>query len=171
MAIALAIAGLATAAAPLAGVPLWYPLPIVAAVALLTHPSPRPRPVLPARLAVQLAALLVLVGWLGSAGSVDGVSGMEAIVALALVVGAAAALANNLPVSVSAGTLLAAGSSGYAATIGLGVGALATPQGSVATLIAADLAGPAGGALTVKRLAPLALAGVLAAAVVLAALG
>ena len=49
----------------------------------------------------------------------------------------AAALANNLPASVSVGSLLGAGPSAYAATIGLGVGALATPQGSVATLLAA----------------------------------
>ena len=57
-------------------------------------------------------------------------------------VGLAAALANNLPASVSVGSLLGAGPSAYAATIGLGVGALALPQGSVATLLAVDLAGP-----------------------------
>jgi hypothetical protein len=70
---------------------------------------------------------------------------------------------------VSAGSLLTAGASGYAATIGLGVGALATRQGSVATLIAADLAGPAGDGLTARRLAAPALAGVLSASLVFAA--
>lgn len=112
-----------------------------------------------------------MIGALGAAPRLSATTGVAAIGALALVVGATAALANNLPVSVSAGSLLAAGSSGYAATIGLGVGALATPQGSVATLIAADLAGPAATALSVRRLAPLAIAGVLTAAVVLATLG
>jgi arsenical pump membrane protein len=171
MTAALVLAGIATCLAPLAGIPLWWPLPGVAAAALLLYPGPRPRPVLPGPLAVQLTGLLVVIGALGAAPQLDAATGAKAIVALALVVGAVAALANNLPVSVSAGSLLAAGSSGYAATIGLGVGALATPQGSVATLIAADLAGPAASALTVRRLAPLALAGVLTAAVVLAALG
>jgi hypothetical protein len=40
-----------------------------------------------------------------------------------------------------------------------------------ATLLAADLAGPAGSTLSARRLAPLAVAGVLAATLVLAALG
>jgi len=171
MATALVLAGLATSLAPLAGIPLWWPLPAIAAAALLGYPGPRPRPVLPLRLAVQLTGLLLVIGALGTAPQLDAATGAKAIVVLALLVGVTAALANNLPVSVSAGSLLAAGTSGYAATIGLGVGALATPQGSVATLIAADLAGPAAAALTVRRLAPLAIAGVLAAAVVLAALG
>ncbi len=56
--------------------------------------------------------------------------------------GLGAALTNNLPASVSVGSLLGAGPSAYAATIGLGIGALAMPQGSVATLLAVDLAGP-----------------------------
>jgi len=73
----------------------------------------------------------------------------------------AAALANNLPVSASATALLAAGPAAYAASIGLAVGALATPQGSVATLIATDLAGPDAPALRLRRLAPLAAAAVL----------
>ena len=167
--VALAVAGLATFSAPLASVPLWSPLPVVAVVALLVHPRPGPRPVVPIRLAVQLTGLLVLIGVLGEPHRLSAATGAKAIVVLALIVGVAAGIANNLPVSVSAGSLLSAGTSGYAATIGLGVGALATPQGSVATLIAADLAGPAAGALTVRRLAPLAAAGVLAAALVLAA--
>jgi hypothetical protein len=64
---------------------------------------------------------------------------------------------------VSVGSLLAAGPSAYAATVGLGVGALATTQGSVATLLAAQLAGPDAPRLRFSRLAPLALAGVVAA--------
>jgi hypothetical protein len=54
---------------------------------------------------------------------------------------AAAALANNLPVSASVAALGTAGPGAYAALIGLSVGALATAHGSVATLIARDLAG------------------------------
>ena len=51
-----------------------------------------------------------------------------------------AAVVNNLPASVWAGMLLAGGT-GYAASIGLAIGSLAMRQGSVATLIATDLAG------------------------------
>ena len=82
-------------------------------------------------------------------------------------IGAASALANNLPVSASATALLAAGPAAYAASIGLAVGALATPQGSVATLIATDLAGPNAPPLPLRRLAPLAVAAVLIATLVL----
>jgi arsenical pump membrane protein len=165
---ALVLAALSGCAAPLAGVPTWWSLPPVALLALLVHPRPRPRLRVPARLALQLTSLLVLIVWLGKLPA-PAPGGVLALIALALATGAAAALANNLPVSVSAGSLLAAGASGYAATIGLGVGALATRQGSVATLIAADLAGPAGDGLTARRLAAPALAGVLSATLVFAA--
>ncbi len=170
MAAALALAALSTCIAPPAGIPIWWSLPAIACLALAAHPRPRPRPTVPTRLAVQLTGLLVLIGSLGALPMASTVVGPVAIVALAGVVGIAAAVANNLPVSVSAGSLLAAGPTGFAATIGLGVGALATPQGSVATLLAADLAGPAGATLSVRRLAPLAAAGVLAATLVLAGL-
>jgi hypothetical protein len=63
------------------------------------------------------------------------------LLALVLAVGAAAA-ANNLPICVCAAVLLGTEASGYAATIGLAVDALTTPQGSLATLIAHELAGP-----------------------------
>lgn len=52
---------------------------------------------------------------------------------------------------------------------GLAVGALAAPQGSVATIIAADLAGPTTPPLTTRRLAPLAIAALLAAMLLLKA--
>ena len=68
-----------------------------------------------------------------------------------------------------AASLLAAGPLAYAATIGLAVGALAAPQGSVATIIAADLAGPTTPPLTTRRLAPLAIAALLAATLLLKA--
>jgi hypothetical protein len=47
---------------------------------------------------------------------------------------------------------------------GAAVGALATPQGSVATLIAAELAGPCAPKPAVRRLAPLAAVGLVVAA-------
>jgi hypothetical protein len=93
--------------------------------------------------------------------------GLAGFVVLAVAIGAASALANNLPVSVWASSLLASGTGAYAATIGLAVGALATPQGSVATLIASELAGPSAPPLPVRRLAPLAGAAVVVAALVL----
>ena len=52
-------------------------------------------------------------------------------------------------------SLLTAGPGAYAALIGLTVGALATPHGSVATMIARDLAGEGGG-LPPTTLAPAA---------------
>jgi hypothetical protein len=99
------------------------------------------------------------------------VAGVGSLFAVAAVVSAVAALANNLPASVSVASLLGGGPTAYAATLGLGVGALATPQGSVATLLAAELAGPDAPPLQARRLAPLALAGLLAATVALAATG
>jgi arsenical pump membrane protein len=167
----LTVAAAAVCAAPMLGVPVWWTLPPIAGAALAVHPRPRPGVRVPARLTLQLTCLLILIGWLGTAPALPPPSGVAALTGLALATGAAAALANNLPVSVSAGSLLATASSGYAATIGLGVGALATPRGSVATLIAADLAGPDGAGLNARRLAPTAIAGVLAATLVLAAMG
>jgi hypothetical protein len=67
-----------------------------------------------------------------------------------------------------AASLLAAGPAAYAATIGLAVGALATPQGSVATLVASDLAGGRRELLSARRLAPLAAVGMLVACALLA---
>jgi hypothetical protein len=53
-------------------------------------------------------------------------------------VAAAAALANNLPVSAAVAALATSGPVAYAALIGLSVGVLATAHGSVATMIARD---------------------------------
>ena len=68
-----------------------------------------------------------------------------------------------------AASLLTAGPTAYAASIGLGVGAMATAQGSVATMVAADLSGGARDLVRARRLAPLAAAGVVAACALLAA--
>ena len=64
--------------------------------------------------------------------------------ALALAAAAVAAIANNLPATLAFASLLgAAPLPAYAALTGLSVGALATPRGSVATLIAFERAGEA----------------------------
>jgi di/tricarboxylate transporter len=53
-----------------------------------------------------------------------------------------AALVNNLPASVALGSVLGASPlPAFAALVGLSVGALATPHGSAATMIAFDRAG------------------------------
>lgn len=163
--------GLAAAAAwtgPLVGVAPWWPFAgvVVVAVAVDRARGGRARPVVPWRVVVQVGALVTLLTPLGLHGGAGQVRGLGGLVAVALGVGAASALANNLPVSVWAATLLG-GPAAYAASIGLAVGSLAAPQGSVATLIAVDLAGSHAPALRAQGLAPLAGAAVLVASVVL----
>ena len=170
-AVALACAALAAWLSPLTGLAPWWPFVAVTAVALALHPAPRPRPVFPARLAAQVTGLLVVVGALNLAAPTLVAPGLAGLLLVTALVGAASALANNLPVSVSAAGLLAAGPLAYAAAVGLAVGSLATPQGSVATLLATDLAGPDAPPLGARQLAPLAVAGMLTATVALAALG
>jgi Na+/H+ antiporter NhaD/arsenite permease-like protein len=69
-------------------------------------------------------------------------SSAAALVALALGAGLLAAAVNNLPASVALGGLLGAATlPAFAALVGLSVGALATPHGSAATMIAFDRAG------------------------------
>jgi Na+/H+ antiporter NhaD/arsenite permease-like protein len=92
---------------------------------------------------------------------------LPGLLLVASAVAAASALANNLPVSVSAAGLLASGPSAYAAVVGLAVGSAATPHGSVATLIASQLAGEDAPPPHARRLATLAAAGVLAATALL----
>lgn len=63
--------------------------------------------------------------------------------------------------------VLASGSAAYAGAIGLSIGALATPQGSVGTLLAADLSGDAAPRLDTGRLALIAVPATLAAVSIL----
>jgi arsenical pump membrane protein len=163
-AVALGGAALAAWVAPLVGMAPWWPFSAAVAVAVATGRK-RPRPAIPWRIAAQVGGLVVVTTALHLPASVPATLGLPGLFAVAAGVGAAAALANNLPVSVWAAGLLASGSSAYAASIGLALGSLATPQGSVATLIAAQLAGPGAPRLALRRLAPLAAAGVLAATV------
>jgi arsenical pump membrane protein len=160
-----AAASLACAAAvawisPLVGLAPWWPFAGVAALALLPGRE-RLRPRLPWRVAAQVTALVVVVGALPLHVRPSPSPGLAALAMIALGVCAVAAVANNLPASVCAAALLARGSSAYAASIGLSVGSLATPQGSVATLIATDLAGLAAPRLPMRTLAAIAVVGVL----------
>jgi arsenical pump membrane protein len=165
-AIALAAAALTAWAAPLLGVAPWWPFTAVVALALAAARE-RPRLVVPWRVAGQVAALGVVIGALGIAPPAPAHLALPQLLLLAGAVAAAAALANNLPISVSAASLLAAGPPAYAATIGLAVGSVATPHGSVATLIASQIAGDAAPPLQARRFVALAAAGVVAATVLL----
>ena len=162
----LAAAALAAWLAPLLGLAPWWPFTAVVAIALLLRRE-RPQLSIPWRIGAQVAGLLVATQALALHAPAEPTHKLPGLLAIAIVIGAASALANNLPVSASATALLAAGPAAYAASIGLAVGALATPQGSVATLIAADLAGPNAPPLPLRRLAPLALASVLIATLLL----
>jgi arsenical pump membrane protein len=164
---ALAVAGLVAWVCPLVGVVLSWPFAAVVAVALLTERSAR-RIVVPWKPMVQVGGLVVVVHAVQIAALPGGSPALPGLLAVAAGVGVVAAIANNLPASVWAASLLAAGPAAYAASIGLAVGALATPQGSVATLIAADLAGGGRELVSPRRLAPLAAFGVVVACVLLA---
>jgi Na+/H+ antiporter NhaD/arsenite permease-like protein len=74
------------------------------------------------------------------------------LVALALLVAGTAGAVNNLPASVVlSGFLGPRALPAYAALVGLSVGALGTPHGSIATLIAFDRAGRRGVELGGRR--------------------
>ena len=125
---ALAAAGLTAWIAPLVGVPPMWPFAGVVALALLGERR-RGRLIVPWRLTIQVAGPVVVVHALAVAALPGGSLALPALVAVGAGVGLVAAIANNLPASVWAASLLAAGPAAYAATIGLAVGALATPQG------------------------------------------
>ena len=93
----------------------------------------------PWRIGAQMTGLVASLDRLAPALSLHG-GRLVALLAVAGGTAAAAAAANNLPVSASVAALVNSGPGAYAALIGLSVGALATAHGSVATLIARDLA-------------------------------
>jgi arsenical pump membrane protein len=165
-ALTLVAAALAAWLAPLFGLAPWWPFTAVVAVSLLLRRE-RPPLSVPWRIGAQVAGLLVAIQALALHAPAEPAQKLAGLLAIAIGIGAASALANNLPVSASATTLLAAGPAAYAASIGLAVGALATPQGSVATMIATDMAGPDAPPLPMRRLAPLAAAAVLIATLLL----
>jgi arsenical pump membrane protein len=165
-AVAVGAAALAGWLAPLAGIAPWWPFSGTVAVAILIERT-RPPLVVPWRIGVQVAALVVAVEALGLPVPTPRATTLPDLLAIALAVGAASALVNNLPASAAVAALLGAGPAAYAASIGLSAGALATPQGSVATLIAGDLAGIDAPPLGVLHLAVLAAAAVIAATLLL----
>jgi hypothetical protein len=164
----LAIAGAALAAwaAPLLGLAPWWPFTAAVALALIAKRA-RPRLVVPWRVAAQVGALVVVTGALDLSVHAPPQLALPGLLLVAWGVAAASALANNLPVSVSAAGLLASGPPAYAAVVGLAVGSVATPHGSVATLIASQLAGDDAPPLQARLFATLAAAGVLAATALL----
>jgi arsenical pump membrane protein len=164
--LALVLAALAAWTAPLLGVAPWWPFGAVVLLALILRRE-RPRAIVPWRTAAQVGGMLILIQGIGLHLSAERSLGFLGLLALAAAVGFAAALANNLPISVCAAVLLSSEPSGYAASIGLALGALATPQGSLATLIAQELAGQDAPALPLRRFAPLAAASVLVATALL----
>lgn len=110
-----------------------------AAGAALPEP-PSDLPVLvPWRIGAQMAGLVASLSGLLPPLRLGG-GGVVTLLAVAGGTAAASAVANNLPVSASLAALATAGPGAYAAIVGLSVGALATPHGSVATLLARDLA-------------------------------
>jgi arsenical pump membrane protein len=165
---ALALAGVALAAwaAPLLGIAPWWPFTAAVVLALISRRT-GPRVIVPWRVAGQVGALVVVVGALEIATPAPSHSTLPQLLLVASAVAAASALANNLPVSVSAAGLLASGPPAYAAVVGLAVGSVATPHGSVATLIASQLAGDDAPPLRARLLATTAAAGVLAATALL----
>jgi arsenical pump membrane protein len=162
--VAFLAAALAGWVAPLVGVAFWWPFSAAAAIVLLACRI-RPATMVPWQIGVQIASILLVVQalgvpYLGALGSA-----LPGLLLVAAVTGGASAVLNNLPVGASALALLTTVPVGYAASIGLAVGSLATPQGSVATLLAAELAGAEAPSPRARRLAPLAAAAVLLATV------
>jgi arsenical pump membrane protein len=171
----LALAALGAAAAadwvsPLAGVSPWIPVSVVAVVALTAARRP-PLIALPVRTGLQIASLLVVLGSLRTGLRLHAIGlGSTTLFGLAIVAAAVtlgAALANNLPASAAVAALLSGGPGSYAALLGLSAGALATPHGSVATLVSLELAPGMSGRDLGARWAPAALAAVAAGTAVL----
>lgn len=138
----LALVALAAAAAsdwvsPIVGISPWLPVSIVAVVALAASRR-SPLLALPLRVGIQIASLLVVLGALRSGLDVGSI-GLASPVLVAAAVTLGAAVANNLPASAVVASLGAAGPGSYAALLGLSAGALATPHGSVATLVSLEL--------------------------------
>jgi Na+/H+ antiporter NhaD/arsenite permease-like protein len=165
-ALSLTLAALVAWTAPMMGVAPWWPFFATVALALACRRG-RPRLIVPWSVAVRLGGLLIVTQALGLTLRASAAAGLPGLLAVAATIGTASALANNLPVSVYATGLLTAGAPAYAASVGLAIGSLATPQGSVATLIASQLAGPDAPPVNVRRFAPLAAAGGLVAILLL----
>lgn len=173
---ALGLAGTAAAgwAATLLGIAPWWPMAAAAACTVLAESlrarrAPRLR--IPWRAAALVFGLLVVTAPLAAGlGEVFGHRGGAATLALAVAVTAVfAAAANNLPATVAVAAALVPGLAAWGGLVGLAVGALVTPHGSVATIVAFDLSGRQAprGRRYLKVVTPAAVAAVVVAAVVL----
>jgi arsenical pump membrane protein len=167
-AVALAAATLSAWLAPLVGAAPWWPFTATVVTALAAHRGCR-RFVVPWRVGGQVGGLLIVMSALPWRFVPPPIGGLTGLLAIAAGVGAVSAIANNLPASIWAAAALASPAA-YAATVGLAIGSLATPHGSVATLIAGQIAGPHAPPLTARRLAPLAVITLLPTTVLLWAL-
>jgi arsenical pump membrane protein len=98
----------------------------------------------PVRISLQVLVLVaatdLAITRLGATAAHLGAPALVPMVAVAAVAAGIAALVTNLPPSVALGQLPVHWPVAYAALAGLSVGALVAPRGSVATLIAFDLA-------------------------------
>jgi hypothetical protein len=143
---------------------------LIAAVALVACRQ-RPLVALPLRTGLQIASLLVVLDSLRAGLHLKAFSlaspTLLGLGAVAVLVTLGAALANNLPASAAVASLLSAGPASYAALLGLSAGALATPHGSVATLVSLELAPYTGGRGLAASWALAALAAVAAGTAVL----
>ena len=142
---ALVAAALAGVVAPWLGAAPWWVLTGVAAatwVLAWARGHAVPAVPVPWRIAAQVAVLVALIAALPGAHTLGAPASLPGLLAVALGAAALAGVANNLPAGVAlAGVLGAPGMGAYAALTGLSVGALATPHGSVATLIAFERGG------------------------------
>jgi arsenical pump membrane protein len=163
--LSLVVAAGASWIAPLLGMQPWLPFSVVVAVAAVVARE-RPHAFVAVRVGAQVGALLVLMDVVGADVTAPSSGRLCPLLVVALGVGAAAALTNNLPVSVSTASLVV-GSSGYAAAIGLAAGSMALPRGSVATLLALEAAGTDAPRLRLRLLTSLAALAVLVATSVL----
>jgi Na+/H+ antiporter NhaD/arsenite permease-like protein len=164
-AVALLSAASAAWVAPAIGLAPWWPFTAVVALAAGASRQ-RPQLRIAARVGAQVGALLVLLQVVSGALTSNPAPGLAGLLVIAVVVGGAAALTNNLPVSVATTGLLTVPSA-YAVAIGLAAGSLALPRGSVATLVALEAAGPDAPTLEPRRLVPLALGAVITATALL----
>lgn len=167
MAVGALVAAASTGAvAPWLGLSSWWPVCAVAAVAWLAARvagAARPAPAVQLRVCVQVGALVALVTAIAADATLPHpIPSLVPLIAVALAAACAASALNNLPASVVLARFLGGQPlAAYAALAGLSVGALATPQGSVATMIAFDRADeePPGIGSYVRLWGPLALTG------------
>ena len=144
----LVVAGAAGALAPWVGIAPWWPLCAVASVLVAVswiRERTLPRVAVPARVCLLVASLTVVAGAVAAPLVATGwaPTSLVALVAVALAASALSGAVNNLPASAVLSTLLANPAVAGAALAGLSAGSLATPHGSVATVLALERAGAA----------------------------